>query len=580
MKSVRAGTGRLGSFFAFYSSALNPDRPEPSADRGTITSPRDGALGSVRWWWVLATGAGVGIMSYLLLYPVIFSYVLILSLLDRDVQSSVMQFGYAYGAWGMPMMHMLLMIFATSWTARRVGAAAVTHGVLIALVSVVVMQGIVLYDAPPLDLGEAATYLVMALAGGLLGGFEGRNVVAGQEALYQASRGISAARDPQAVLAAIHDYLAGPAVAGVALWQAPVRTEDTSPNGSGTLETRKPWFSLDWPRGVDFDGLDLTALTGADGRFARTLRAEDLPARSRAAWKSRSIRSAFLLPLVTPGSARVWLLAVASRRRRLPRSTVRACLTIGAQVALVLENLWLVEEARKVGRQTGVLRERQRMAHEIHDTLAQGFTSIVMNLEAAEGTLPPDLGSARHHLDQARLTARESLAEARRLVWALRPEPLEKASLPEALGRLAERWSEESGVAADVTVTGTPRQLSPEIEATLFRTGQEALANARKHARASRVALTLSYMGSCVTLDVRDDGVGFDPSRTATEVKDRTSGGFGLQGMRERIEQAGGSLCVESAPGEGSTLAVELPMIAPESRSPELPHVESAGRVP
>ena len=113
MRSVRAGTGRLGSFFAFYSSAPNPDRPEPSADRGTITSPRDGALGSVRWWWVLATGVGVGIMSYLLLYPVIFSYVLILSLLDRDVQSSVMQFGYAYGAWGMPMMHMLLMIFAT-----------------------------------------------------------------------------------------------------------------------------------------------------------------------------------------------------------------------------------------------------------------------------------------------------------------------------------------------------------------------------------------------------------------------------------------------------------------------------------
>jgi signal transduction histidine kinase len=82
-----------------------------------------------------------------------------------------------------------------------------------------------------------------------------------------------------------------------------------------------------------------------------------------------------------------------------------------------------------------------------------------------------------------------------------------------------------------------------------------------------------------VTLDVRDDGGGFDPSRTATEAKDRTSGGFGLKGMRERIEQAGGSFCVESAPGEGSTLAVELPMIAPESGSPEFPHVESAGRV-
>src|ERR687885_2011615 len=168
------------------------------------------------------------------------------------------------------------------------------------------------------------------------------------------------------------------------------------------------------------------------------LRAEDLPVRERAAWRSWDMRSALLLPLVAPGGARVGLLAVASRRkRRLPRSTIRACLTVGAQAALVLENLRLVEEARRAGRQAGVLRERQRMAHEIHDTLAQGFTSIVMNLQAAERILPPDLGRAvRHHLDQARLTAREGLTEARRLVWALRPEPLERASLPEAIGRL------------------------------------------------------------------------------------------------------------------------------------------------
>ncbi|MDP8951400.1 MAG: sensor histidine kinase [Actinomycetota bacterium] len=421
----------------------------------------------------------------------------------------------------------------------------------------------------------------MALGGGLLGGLEGRNVLTGQEALYQASWEISAARDPQAVLNAIHDYLDGPATAGVALLQPPGRPEDDSPNGAGAPETRKPWFSRDWPDGVGFDGLDVPGLAGVDGGRPRTLRAEDLPARERAAWKGQGIRSAFLLPLVTPGSARVWLLVVASGKRRLPKSTVRACFTVGAQAALVLENLWLVEEARRAG----VLRERQRMAHEIHDTLAQGFTSIVMNLEAAEGIMPPTSDRARHHLDQARLTARESLTEARRLVWALRPEALERASLPEALNRLAERWSKESDVAADVTVTGTPRSLSPDIEATLFRTAQEALANVRKHANASRVALTLSYMGDALALDVRDDGVGFDPSRTATEARDRTSGGFGLKGMRERIEQAGGSLSVESAPGEGSTLAVELPMIAPEGTSPESGgpeplRVEPAGRVP
>ncbi len=518
----------------------------------------------------------------MLMFPVIIGYVVALSLLDRTVWPSEDQFIYVYVALGAPTMHLLLTALAASWVARRVGTAVVAHGVLIALVSVVVLQGILLYTTSSLSFSEVATLLVMALGGGLLGGLEGRNVLTGQEALYRASRDISAARDPQAVLTAIHDYVAGPAVAGVALWQAPIRPEDDdTPNGSGTLETRKPWFSRGWPDGVTFEGLDAAVLASTDGRFPRTLRAEDLPVRERAAWKSRGIRSAFLLPLVAPGSARVWLLVVASGKRRLPKSTVRACFTVGAQAALVLENLWLVEEARRAG----VLRERQRMAHEIHDTLAQGFTSIVMNLEAAEGIMPPTSDRARHHLDQARLTARESLTEARRLVWALRPEALEKASLPEALNRLTERWSKESGLVVVVTVTGTPRPLSPDIEATLFRTAQEALANVRKHANASRVALTLSYMGDMVALDVRDDGVGFDPSRTGTEARDQTSGGFGLKGMRERIEQAGGSLSVESAPGEGSTLAVELPMLAPEGGSPQNgssgpSRVEPAGRVP
>ncbi|MDQ3638495.1 MAG: histidine kinase, partial [Actinomycetota bacterium] len=425
-------------------------------EQGKSNSPRGSASGGVRWWWVLGTGAGVGVFSCLLLVPVIVGYFLILSLLDRDVQSSVIQFATAYGAWGMPAIHTLLIAFAAAWLARKVGAAAVTHGVLAALVSVVVVQAIFSYVSPPFDLGEAATYLVMATAGGLLGGLEGRNVLAGQEALYRVSRDTSAARDPQDVLAAIHAYLAGSATIGAALWQAPVRVED-SPNGSGDLETWRPWFSRDWPDGVGFDGLDVLALAGS-GRSASwtTLRPGRLSPTERAACRKRGVRSVLLLPLVAPAGGIIGLLAVASRKKRIPRSTVRACLTIGVQAALALENLRLVEEARNAGRQAGILRERQRMAYEIHDTLAQGFTSIVMNLEAAEGVIPSNLDRAQHHLDQARLTARESLTEARRLVWALRPEALENVSLPEALGRLAERWAGESGISAGVSTTGTP----------------------------------------------------------------------------------------------------------------------------
>jgi len=228
-----------------------------------------------------------------------------------------------------------------------------------------------------------------------------------------------------------------------------------------------------------------------------------------------------------------------------------------APVALALENLRLVEQARRAG----LIGERQRLAHEIHDTLAQGFASIVMNLEAADAILPAGQSTrAQWHLGQARLTARESLAEARQLVWALRPKLLEEAPLPEALSRLTERWSEASSIAAHTTVTGTPRPLPPEVEATLFWVAQEALTNVRKHAQANRAALTLSYMHDRIALDTRDDGTGFDLGKTGDATSSTRADGFGLQTMRERIERLGGTLSIESAPGDGTTLAVELPL--------------------
>ncbi|MCS6843951.1 MAG: sensor histidine kinase [Caldilineales bacterium] len=131
-------------------------------------------------------------------------------------------------------------------------------------------------------------------------------------------------------------------------------------------------------------------------------------------------------------------------------------------------------------------------------------------------------------------------------------QPLEGASLPEALRRVAARWAQETGIPAVVAVTGEPVPLHPEAEVTLLRAVQEALANVCKHAQARRVSVTLSYMEDQVTLDVQDDGVGFDPS-AATE-------GFGLAAMRQRVEQLGGSVAVESAPGHGTTVAVMLPL--------------------
>ncbi|BCJ41626.1 histidine kinase [Actinoplanes ianthinogenes] len=218
------------------------------------------------------------------------------------------------------------------------------------------------------------------------------------------------------------------------------------------------------------------------------------------------------------------------------------------------ENAGLHAQLLAQAREAGVLDERQRMAGEIHDVLAQGLTGIVTQLEAAEA----HPGERDRHLAAAKRLARESLTEARRSVRALRPHHLDDAGLPDALGEVVESWSGLHGVRADLITTGPARRLLPEIETTLLRTAQEALANVARHANADRVGLTLCYMEDMVTLDVRDDGDGFDPDepRELTE-----SGGFGLGGIRERLVRIAGSLEVESEPGGGTALSVCVPAI-------------------
>ncbi|MET7876700.1 sensor histidine kinase [Micromonospora profundi] len=225
----------------------------------------------------------------------------------------------------------------------------------------------------------------------------------------------------------------------------------------------------------------------------------------------------------------------------------------------VRENAGLHAQLLTQAREAGVLDERQRMAREIHDTLAQGLTGIITQLEAAEQTRDRS-ADWRRHVDNALALARESLTEARRSVRAVRPESLESARLPDALVELGERWSALHGVRAEVSVTGQAHPLHPEVEVTLLRTAQESLANVARHASASRVGLTLSYMGDLVTLDIRDDGVGF----TVVEplAARQPAGGYGLTVMRQRVTQVGGELAVESEPGSGTAVSASVPALA------------------
>lgn len=204
-------------------------------------------------------------------------------------------------------------------------------------------------------------------------------------------------------------------------------------------------------------------------------------------------------------------------------------------------------EVARLSAERGALAERERLAGEIHDTLAQGFTSIIMLIQAAQSQKDPS-----RHLELAMRTARENLAEARMLIAALAPPPLDGSSLPDALGRLAARLGEETGLAVSFETRGAPPRLPPPVEVVLIRTAQEGLANVRRHARAHSVKVLLEYGGRDVVLRIEDDGVGFRPSAATS--------GYGLRAMRNRVEQAGGAVRVGARPEGGTTLEVVVPV--------------------
>ena len=246
--------------------------------------------------------------------------------------------------------------------------------------------------------------------------------------------------------------------------------------------------------------------------------------------------------LAGPGVAAPLAALFGGMVRTMEREAIRRREVNSELVAMTAENARLAREA-------GVAGERARLAREIHDTVAQGLTGIVTQLEALESA-PPD--SDRRRLDTARALARTSLEEVRRSIDALRPGPLRDARLGEAIGHTVAAWSDQYGASAALTVTGTPVPLHAECEVTLLRAARETLSNVGRHARAGRVHVTLSYMEEVIALDVHDDGIGFPPGEVD---------GFGLTALRQRVAALAGSVEIESAPGAGTTVSVTVPLI-------------------
>jgi ligand-binding sensor domain-containing protein/two-component sensor histidine kinase len=227
-----------------------------------------------------------------------------------------------------------------------------------------------------------------------------------------------------------------------------------------------------------------------------------------------------------------------------------------AALGLIGWQLYLLRVRTIESRFAAVLAERNRIAREIHDSLAQGLAGISLQLELVAKMFAGSTDKARNHLNQARMLARQSLADARQSLWDLRSGGPESSDLPTSLSASARHLTAETGVQTRLQVHGAFRELDHNIESNLLRIGQEAITNAVKHARARQIDISLEFATDIVRLSVRDNGNGFDPQ----ERPSTPDGHFGLVGMRERAEQIGGTLTVSSSPDSGTEISAEVPV--------------------
>jgi signal transduction histidine kinase len=263
--------------------------------------------------------------------------------------------------------------------------------------------------------------------------------------------------------------------------------------------------------------------------------------------------SALLLPLVADESAMGVIVVAHSEPERFPPASLPFLAVVANQVSLAVANA----NAYRKSEELAIAEERARIAREVHDGIAQSlaFTGLKLDLVARLLTRDPD--AAAGELAEAKTTIRELIREVRRSIFALRPVDLERHGFVETLRRYAVDFGQQNDVSVDLEVTPIP-ELSMKSEAVLFRIFQEAMHNVAKHARAQRVVIDVGPDESGqVKVVVRDDGRGFDPGEVGDRVT--SAGGLGLLQMRERVESRGGTLAIDSVPGEGTTIAASVP---------------------
>ena len=495
----------------------------------TLTQIKN-SLKNIQWRWIFgATFAVFGIIQ-IVMFLIISLYVARTSAAGTNLSyEEIGQFSDTLGARVGPIIFGALTLMASIWLAIKVRVAPRAHGLVLGLIFFAVTMAMETLFSPSLELSEVINNsIVIPIA--WFGSIRGEKILRNREAVYRTSQAIRGA-DRSGMVKAIREQLAGSLVALIAFVDKDGDVDSASAWTSSSSQTIPPFIpSLQTPLEV-----------------AAVLKGSDLPL------SGSNIHSLLVLPLSQVNET----LIIGSRSRDgFSRNDIQNYLTIAEQVALSLENLKLLEQARL----TGVNEERQRLAAEIHDSLTQGFISIVTLTEIAEAKLEKYSQELRDEfqslLNQARQTARDNLTAARQMTWALRPDLQKGMPLAESLEKHARRWSDANNISVNVSSSGDARQLHPDIETVLLRTAREALNNIQKHAQATQVTITLTYMDSLVALDVQDNGKGFE-SETSMD----SDGGFGLKSIREQVGQLGGELTVESNVNKGTTIAVSLPIM-------------------
>ncbi len=265
--------------------------------------------------------------------------------------------------------------------------------------------------------------------------------------------------------------------------------------------------------------------------------------------REMGVHTILFVPMLVAGRVTGFIGIRFTLKRGFRQEEIELTRALAHQATLAIQLTRLSAQSR----QSAVMAERNRMARDIHDTLAQGFTGVIVQLEAVEEAMSKEQAvKASGHLDRAGELARESLREARRSVQALRPQALEEKQLSEALKDLIEKMTRGTTVHSKFALQGKRRKLPPEWETNLLRIGQEVLTNVIRHAQASEFKVLLVFDSGEIRLELRDNGCGFDPQRKHE--------GFGLQGMRERVEGMGGRLTIQSVAGQGTAIWIVLPV--------------------